>query len=162
MLEELSILNKSLRYFFYTILVLTLLFHMFYLPPEGLNMVYQRMLVFAGLKSQEEYILKSEESYPVFDYINENLPVKTKVWVLNEPRTFYCDREYVRSLSEMRNLKDAAEILAEFRRNEITHLLFKTNVRRDYYDSLPGEFKENHLELLYDEYPFQVFKIRYE
>ncbi len=161
-LEQISSFNRFFKYFFYTILILTLLFHMFYLAPESLNMVYQRILVFAGMKSQEEYILKNEETYPVFKYINENSPGEAKVWILNEPRTFYCDREYVRSVSGMGNLKHTAEILSGFRYNEITHLVFKTNIRRHYYDSLPEEFKENHLELLYDEYPFQVFKILYE
>ena len=161
-LEQISSFNRFFKYFFYTILILTLLFNMFYLSPEGPDMVYQRILVFAGLKSQENYISKSEETYLVFEYVNKNLPAEAKVWVLNEPRTFYCDREYVRSVSGMGNLKHTAEILSGFRYNEITHLVFKTNVRRGYYDSLPEEFKENHLELLYDEYPFQVFKILYE
>lgn len=161
MLEELSSFNRFFKYFFYTILVLTLLFNMFYLAPESLNMVYQRILVFAGMKSQEEHILKNEQTYTVFRYINENLPAKAKVWILNDPRTFYCDREYVTVAPHIYGLKDASEVLAELKSGGITHLVFKTNIRRDYYDRLREEFKKNHLELLYHEYPFKVFKIRY-
>lgn len=160
--ETISNFNKFFKGGLYAILILTLLFQMFYLAPEGLHKVYQRMLVFAALKSQEEYILRNEETYAVFRYINENSPPEAKVWVLNEPRTFYCNRQYVRMAPKIHNLRHTTEVLAGLGKSEITHLVFKTNVRTRYYDNLPEEFKKNYLQVLYDEYPFKVFKIRYE
>ncbi len=155
-------LNVFFEKIFGIVVVFAIIFQMFYLAPEGLGKIYQRMLVFIGLQSQEEYILKNEETYPVFKYINDNLPAEVKVWILNETQTFYCDRQYVTVAPKIYNLSHNSEILAELRRNGITHFLFKRNVRRHYYDNLPEEFKENHLQLLYDEHPFQVFRIHYE
>jgi len=155
-------LNAVFEKIFSILVVFAIIFQMFYLAPEGLSKVYQRMLVHAGLESQEAYILRNEETYPPFKYINENSPGEAKVWILNETRTFYCDRQYVTKAPIVYDTNDTGRVLAELKSSGITHLLFKTNVRRHHYERLPGEFKEDHLTLLYDEYPFQVFKILYE
>lgn len=159
---EMMHLNAFFKKILGVLVVSALVFQMLYLAPEGLSKVYQRMLVFTGLKSQEEYILRNEETYLPFKYINDNLPGEVKVWVLNETQTFYCDQKYVTVIPRIYGTRNTGRVLSNLRRSGITHLLFKTNMNRDYYDSLPGELKENHLELLYDEYPFQVFKIHYE
>jgi len=160
---EMMQLNAFFKRVLAVLMFSALVFQMIYLTPEGLSKVYQRMLVLIGLRSQEEYISRNEETYLPFKYINDNLPGEAKVWILNETRTFYCDREYVTVAPPIHDvIKDTGKVLSRLKGSGITHLLFNAGADRHYYDNIPGELKENYLELLYDEYPFQVFKIHYE
>ncbi len=159
---EMTHLNAFFRRILGVLVVSVLAFQMLYLAPEGLSKVYQRMTVFVGLRSQEEYISRNEETYLPFKYINDNLPGEAKVWILNETRTFYCDREYVTVAPRIYDTQYVDKVLSRLKSSGITHLFFKADVDRYYYDSLLEELKENYLELVYDEYPFQIFKIRYE
>jgi len=159
--------NKFSKSFLSTLFILTLIFQTFYLTPEGLNKIYQRMLVFAGLESQEDYILRNEETYPVFKYINEKLPSNAKVFVMNEPRTFYCDRPYITVMPSINYslLKDNRELLAKFREAGLTHLVVNEYLRDAYnirgYTFLLEKLKKEDLLVRYDEDPFVVFEIRY-
>ena len=151
---------------FYVIVILTFLFQVVYLAPEGLNTVYQRLLVFSGLISQEEYILGNEETYPVFKYINENSLPEAKVWVLNEARGFYCDRQYVTFL-ELGRVDNAEEILVKLKKEGITHLVFNQYLwelryggRRE-YPAMVETLRLDYLDAVYEEYPFVVWKVSY-
>ena len=162
--EQMSSLHKFVKSGLYTVLVLSLLFQVFYLAPEGLDKVYQRILVFVGLKSQEQYIWKNEETYPVFSYVNGCLPIDSKLFIVGDPRTFYCERRYVTvilkkgSRLNLSSLRDTAGLLAEFRKAEITHLVINRKVWTPHWVE---DLKEKHLQVLYDKRHFQIFKIRY-
>jgi len=161
--EQMSSFNKFFKRCFYTILILTFLFQIIYLVPEGLDKVYQRMLVFAGLKSQEEYILGTEKTYAVFKYINENLLPETKVFVLNDPRTFYCDYPYVKSV-ELGRVQTTEAVLAGLKRAGITHLVFnqrRWEGNRRKYPTLVDVLMPEYLRTIYEEYPFIVWKLSY-
>lgn len=149
---------------FYVIIILTFLFQVIYLAPEGLDKVYQRILVFSGLKSQEEYILRNEETYAVFRYINENSPAEAKVWMLNEVRGFYCDRPYVTFL-ELGRVDSAQEILLKLRKEGITHLVFNQYLWElrysGKYPAMLNMLKSEYLDAVYEEYPFIVWKVSY-
>ena len=149
---------------FYVILILTFLFQVIYLAPQGLDRVYQRILVFSGLKSQEEYILKNEVTYAVFRYINENSPAEAKVWILNEPRGFYCDRPYVTFL-ELGPVDSAEQILVKLRKEGITHLVFNQYLwelrYRGKYPAMLNMLKPEYLDAVYEEYPFIVWEVSY-
>ena len=159
-------LNAFFEKIFSILVVLAFIFQIFYLAPQGLGKVYQRMLVFTGLESQEAYILKNEQTYPVFKYINENSPAEAKVWVLNEPRTFYCDRQYVTSL-ELRSFDNAEEILVKLRKEGITHLVFNQYLwelrhsGRRGYPAIVETLRLEYLDAVYEEYPFIVWKVSY-
>jgi len=164
--ERISNFNRVFKGGLYAILILTFLFQMFYLTPEGLNKIYQRILVFSGLKSQEEYILRNEETYTVFKYINEKSPPEAKVWVLNDPRTFYCDRPYVRFFKFGR-ATSAEKILAKLKRAGITHLVFnrylgkRAHSKRGKYPKLVEEIKPGYLHTVYEKDPFIIWRISY-
>ena len=164
--DKVSNFNRFFKTSLYTILILTILFQMFYLAPEGLDKIYQRILVFSGLKSQEEYILKNEETYAVFKYINENSSPEAKVWVLNFQRTFYCDRPYVKSFALERT--DSIEgALAELKRAGITHFVFSQYLwelgyrggRK--YPTIVRVLEPEYLDAVYEKYPFIVWRISY-
>ena len=159
--------NKFTKNVLSTLFILTLIFQTFYLTPEGLSKVYQRMLVFTGLELQEEYILRNEETYAVFKYVNEKLPPNAKVFVMNDPRTSYCDRPYIMVMPSIDYslLKDDRDVLAKFRKAELTHLVVNEHLR-DAYDIRGSTFlleklKKEDLLVRYDEDPFVVFEIRY-
>ncbi|MCW3987275.1 MAG: glycosyltransferase family 39 protein [Candidatus Bathyarchaeota archaeon] len=159
--------NRFTRNVLSTLFILSLIFQTFYLVPEGLSKVYQRMLVFAGLESQEDYILRNEKTYSVFKYINEKLPSNAKVFVMNEPRTFYCDRPYIAVMPPIDDslLKDNRQLLAKFREAGLTHLVVNEFLKDAYdirgYTFLLENLKEEDLVVIYDEDPFVVFEIRY-
>ncbi len=165
--NEMSNFNKFIKSFLLPLFILSLVFQTFYLAPEGLNQVYQRMRVFAGLESQEDYILRNEKTYSVFKYINEKLPSDAKVFVMNEPRTFYCDRPYITVMRSLNYslLKDNRELLAKFREARLTHLVVNEFLRDAYgikgSTFLLEKLKKEDLLVVYDEDPFVVFEIRY-
>jgi len=164
--------RKNLRTPLYSIIFLTLAFNIFYLSPVGLNKIHQQVLVLMGVKSQEEYILENEETYRVFKYINENLPPKAKIYVLNDPRTFYCDRDYVTAIWKGKKRLDYSslddeEIFAMFKQAGLTHLvvhkwLLKMGYGKRRLNRLSEEFKKDHLKIIYEHYPYIVYKIDYK
>jgi len=158
--------NKLFKAVLSFMIIFAFVFQMLYLAPEGLGRIYQRMLVFTGLKSQEEYILENEKTYRVFKYINERLPSNAKIFVINDPRTFYCDYPYVTRVPAVRNLfsKAGTEILKKFKEAEITHLLinkYYEDVGISHYLKVLDAIRMKHLRVVYHQYPFMVFKIIY-
>ncbi|KKL55557.1 hypothetical protein LCGC14_2254230, partial [marine sediment metagenome] len=75
--------RKIIRVPLFSLVTLTLFFQMIYLAPEGLNKIYQRVRVLAGVTSQEDYIMKNEETYPVYRFINGNLPPEAKLLIMD-------------------------------------------------------------------------------
>ena len=145
------------------LLFLTFIFQIFYLAPEGLSKVYQRMLVFMGLTSQEEYIFRNESTSHVFKYINENLSPNSKIFIMNDPRTFYCNRPYIAILPASSGRSE--NILARFKRVGITNFLVNTSFKKrgiKGYTELLKEIGENHLRIIYQQYPFVVYTIVYD
>ncbi len=166
MIEHISGFNKFFKRCFYVVLILTFLFQIIYLAPGGLDKACQRMLVFAGLKSQEGYILGTEETYAVFKYINENSPPETKVWMLNEGLTFYCDYPYVKSV-ELGRVQTTEAVLAGLKKAGITHLVFNQRRWRNIYGdrrkypTVVDVLMPEYLRTVYEEYPFIVWRLSY-
>lgn len=169
---EISNFHRLLRGGLFALLVFTFIFQIFYLAPDGLNQVFQRLSVFVGLKSQREYILSNEETYRAFEYINGVLPVDSKLFIMNDPRTFYCERRYVTAIVIKGSLFDPSSLgrgkylLAVFRKAGITHLVINQRrwdlgYGRNRYGKLLEDLRKGHLQLLYDEHHFRIFKIRY-
>jgi len=169
---ELSRSGRALKRGLFTLLILTFVFQMIYQAPEGLDKVHQRFLVFAGLKSQEDYILENEETYPVYNWINKNLPSQAKIFVVNDLRAFYCDRSYVTAIIEggkplnYSSLQNGLELLAKFKQAQITHVvinqyLWDIRYGKDRWPELMEQLRKEHLQILYHRYPFRVFKVIY-
>lgn len=167
MIVRVSELKKIARVPLFTLVVLTLVFQTVYIAPGGLSKIYQRILVLAGLTAQEEYILKNEKTYAVYKYINGNLSPNARLYIMNDPRTFYCDRPYItgdgRSYFKFGN---GEELLAKLKQLGVSYLV----ANRSFWDSQYGkgkypkpleEIKTDHLRVFYDRYPFIVFQIRY-
>jgi 4-amino-4-deoxy-L-arabinose transferase-like glycosyltransferase len=168
---RISELRKFARVPLFTLVILTLIFQMVYIAPGGLSKIYQHMLVFAGLASQEEYILKSEETYAVYKYINGNLSPNAKLYIMNDPRTFYCDRPYIRSILRKDGrgqvlIQNGKVLLAELRKLGISYIVANQSSWDGYfgkgrYPEVLEEIRTDHLRVFYDKGPFIVFQIRY-
>jgi len=153
--------NRFFKRTLYILLFLTFIFQVFYLAPEGLNKVYQRMLVFMGLTSQEEYIFRNESTSHVFKYINENLSPNSKIFIMNDPRTFYCNRPYITVFPA----SSGKSILVKLRKAKITHFLVNTSFKKrgiKGYTELLKEIGEEHLRVIYQRYPFMIYLIIYD
>jgi len=164
---QITSFNKFFKRCFYTILILTFLFQIIYLTPEGLDKAYQRILVFAGLKSQEEYILRNETTYAAFKCINENSSPEAKVWILYEPRTFYCNRPYTIFL-DLGHASNAEKILVKLKKAGITHFVLnqdqwrrRSHSERGKYPTMVEILKSEHLHTIYEKYPFIIWKVSY-
>lgn len=164
--------RKNLRTPLYSIIFLTFAFNIFYLSPMGLNKIHQQVLVLTGMKSQQEYILENEKTYRVFQYINEQVSPNAKIYVLNDPRTFYCDRNYVTAIWKGRerlsysSLYDE-EIFITFKQARLTHLvvqewLLKKGYGKYLLNRLSEEFRKDHLKVIYEHCPYTIYEIVYK
>ncbi len=163
--------KKIIRIPLSAFLILTLIFQVVYVAPGGLSKIYQRVLVLAGQNSQEEYIMKNEETYPVYSYINGNLSPNAKLYIMNDPRTFYCDRPYIRSILGENGrgvvyIRAGELLLAELKRLGISHIVAnQSSWDRQYgkgtYPKVLEEIRAEHLRVIYDRGPFIVFQIHY-
>ncbi len=153
------------------LLILTLIFQVVYIAPGGLNKIYQRVLVLAGLTSQEDYIMKNEETYPVYQFINGNLSPNAKLYIMNDPRIFYCDRPYIRSILREDGrgqvfIQNGKVLLAELKKLGISHIVANHSSWDSYfgkggYPEVLEEIRTEHLRVIYDRGFFIVFQIRY-
>ncbi len=144
--------------------------------------------VVLGRESREEYLYRDSIGrnlmpyyYPVVKYINQNLPLDTKVLFIGEARGYYCEREFVTTLAEdphsivirlVRFCKDTDELLERLKSLGITHVLYN---RREGYrlkgykifdwqgDDFPifHKFWRNNLKLIYTEEDVYLFEVKY-
>jgi len=90
-----------------------------------------------GTLSRDDYIDKYRLEYPVMRYINENLPLDSKIlFIFIGNRGYYCDREYIfdminnrSTLHQLIKTSDNPEkILNEFKDTGVTHLLIQYDI----------------------------------
>lgn len=87
-----------------------------------------------GLEDSHRY-LAAFPLYTVSDYVNANTPPDAKVALYGEPRGYYLDRDYLwaeqshSALIDYAAARDAAGLVREWRRLEVTHVL----VNRSYF-----------------------------
>jgi len=151
-------------------LILTLIFQMVYVAPEGLGKIYQRVLVFTGLTSQEDYIMKNEETYPVYQFINGNLSPDAKLLIM-DIRAFYCDRPYITSIigkdGRRYGLGKGEELLGRLEGLGISHIVANQSSwdrqygKERYPEVLEELSRADYLRVIYDRGPFIVFQIHY-
>ncbi len=161
--------KKIIRIPLSAFLILTLIFQVVYVAPEGLSKIYQRVLVLAGLTSQEDYIMKNEETYPVYQFINGNLSPEAKLLIM-DIRAFYCDRPYITSIigkdGRRHRIVKGKELLAELKKLGISYIVanqssWDRQYGKERYPEAMEEIRADHLRVIYDRGPFIVFQIHY-
>lgn len=90
-----------------------------------------------GQESRETYLTRVVPEYPVFAYINRELPATAKIYLLFIGRRgYYCGRDYVHDggdlpgllMSVIQSAKDSSEIGKAFKKQGITHLMVRENL----------------------------------
>lgn len=161
--------RRIIRVPLFLLVTMTLLFQMIYLAPQGLSKIYQRVLVLAGVSSQEDYIMKNEETYPVYRFINGNLSAEAKLLIM-DIRAFYCDRSYVTSIIRKDGgryrFRKGKELLAELDKLGISHVVANQSswygqYGKGTYPQVLEEIRADHLRVVYDRGPFIVFQVHY-
>ncbi|HEX9144309.1 MAG TPA: hypothetical protein VGA09_08560, partial [Candidatus Binatia bacterium] len=88
----------------------------------------------AGQESREAYLTRLVPEYSVFYYINRELPLTAKIYLLFiGRRAYYCERDYVHDggelpgllLSAIRSAQDSSAIGKTLEKKEITHLMVR-------------------------------------
>ncbi len=161
--------RRIIRVPLFMLIALTLIFQLIYLAPEGLSKIFQRVLVLAGVTSQEDYIMKNEETYPVYRFINGNLPPAAKLLIM-DIRAFYCDRPYITSIIEEDGRRygfgKGEEVLGRLEGLGISHIVANRSswdgqYGKDKYPRVLEEIRVEHLRVIYDRGPFLVFQVHY-
>jgi hypothetical protein len=93
--------------------------------------VYDPWKYLSGKETEKSYLSRAIPSYPIFEYINDNLPYYSKILFLGETVNFYCLREVISStafdinpiITVIKNAKTKEEVHNNLKQMGVTHLL---------------------------------------
>jgi hypothetical protein len=117
--------TRLLQWVFFSVLAVNL-----FMGAALLERVYAAHLLWSGKVSPEEYKAERFPTYPLFAYINDNLPPGARILLVGEARNFYLKRPYqVSSALDYGILKkylpqarDAAGFIAAIRKDGYSYL----------------------------------------
>ncbi len=129
-----------------------------------------------GRDDKTSYLRKHIAEYPAIEYINSNVPAESVTYLLNTGNRFYYFDKRVTSsghfsaaqiLTWIRSSSSSDFLYSEFKNRAIDYLMSNTELtRRTFQDSLSleeralwNEFQEKHLQLVFNERGFSVWKI---
>jgi hypothetical protein len=131
-----GIFNAYLRIkrpgYLFAVLVCFALLHGFYLWRYF--QAVQPFGYLAGRESRDAYLARLLPEYPVFYYINHELPLTAKIYLLFVGRRgYYCERDYVHDggelpgllVSAIQSAQDPSAIGKTLKREGITHLMIR-------------------------------------
>lgn len=93
--------------------------------------VYDPWEYLTGRETEESYLTRAIPSYPIFRYINNNLPSHSRILFLGETMNFYCHRDVISSTAfdinpivpVLKNAETKEEVYAYLKQMGVTHLL---------------------------------------
>jgi hypothetical protein len=129
-----------------------------------------------GSESREKYLGRKLAEFPAYEYINRELPVTSKIYLLFVGRrAYYCERSYFHDggelpaflLAAVRSANEPSEISRRLKEKTLTHLLIREELlARFLHDNLnPAQrrmwnrFASEHLKLLFRERGYSVLEI---
>jgi hypothetical protein len=150
----------------------------------ALNLIYMAsyfqqvspLAYIVGKESREVYLTRALGEYPVFQYINQNLPVSARIYLLFVGRrAYYCRRSYFYDggelpwvlLQTLKNAEDPAGVERQLKERNLTHLVAHEGLlQRFLIDNLPPQklglwqaFKERALKELYHARGYSLYQI---
>ena len=92
-----------------------------------------------GMESKAQFYAKLTDNngYPVFEYINKNIPPDSVIFFFRESRGYLGDRDYIVGLPTDQKIVDYSKIKSEqdfygqLKANNVTHILI--NIKIDFY-----------------------------
>lgn len=121
--------------YLFAVLVFSAAFHGFYLwryVQEVAPLSYV-----TGQESRAAYLTRFLPEYPVFQYVNRELPATAKIYLLFLGRRgYYCERDYFHDggelpgllLSAIQTAKEPGQIAATLKTKSITHLMIREDL----------------------------------
>ncbi len=180
--------SDRLRRWIFGGISLMFLYHMLLFGAEEAKL--QAFTYLFGNKLQKEFLLEhGVTQYPIFEYINSETPLDSKILFVAELRGFYCNRDYLvhhvieNDNDALRNLilesQNIAELIRKLRERGITHILVsesemqrftKMYFDRDSYFGFQTEkdrrifrnlFSSQHLRPLISQYQVNLYEVIY-
>ena len=125
------------------------------------------------MESREDFISRVFQPYPVYEFVDENLPKDSKIALLGEPRGFYLDREYIwadpghHTMIPYEKFRSVQELIEGYKKLCITHII----INRIFAPGNPESEKAidkllshplscPYLELLFADREVYLFKIK--
>lgn len=129
-----------------------------------------------GRESRDAYLARMLPDYPVYQFINKNLPPKAKIYLLfMGRRAYYCERAYFHDsddngwvlLQMVESARSEGDIRVQLQKRGLTHLLVREELlRRFLRNNLPAEklmlwdgFATRHLGTLFRERGYGIYEI---
>jgi hypothetical protein len=161
--------RKPFKMIFASLLGISYLFHLFLFSW----MTYPCWAVALGLESREDFIRRVFQPYPVYEFVNENLPKDSKIALLGEPRGFYLDREYIwadpghHTMIPYEKFRSVQELIEGYKKLGITHIIINRifapgnpQSTRPLDKLLSNPLSCPYLELLFTDREVYLFKIK--
>lgn len=106
-------------------------------------MVHFKVPAALGLEDREAYLTRRVERYPVFAYINRNLPKDAGILTL-DPRTYYIDRPTFHNYDALKAMRDwpMERQLAWFKEQNLRYLVYP----QAYLEESPGFGEKGYLD----------------
>jgi hypothetical protein len=122
--------KKLFSYIIIPIMMLCFSYNLYYAIAQ-FSHVYDPWKYLTGRETEESYLSRALPSYPIFRYINNNLPSDSRILFLGETMSFYCHREVISSTAfdinpivpVLKNAKTKEEVYDYLQQIGITHLL---------------------------------------
>ena len=123
----------NLKYYRKFVLILVLLTFIF---TAGLWFAIfgQKAPYILGIDDEREFYgkLADYNGYPVFEFINQNLPSDSVIFFFRETRGYLSDRDYIIALPNEQKIfdygKNADEFYRQLKGHNVTHVLINTNI----------------------------------
>jgi hypothetical protein len=126
--------------------------------------------------SRNTYLREKLAEYPAFQYINRELPLTAKIYLLFVGRRgYYCDREYFHDggelpgflLAAIRSAKEPADIGRQLESKHLTHLLVRDELLSRFlrdnldpaYQRVWDSFALSHLKTLFRDRGYSVLQL---
>lgn len=105
-------------------------------------MIHFKVPAALGFESREDYLTRRVERFPVFQYLNANLPESAGVLTL-DPRTYYIDRPAFHNYDALKVMRDwpIDRQLAWFREHNLRYLVYP----KAYLEESPGFGEKGYL-----------------
>lgn len=116
----------------------------------------------SGRISRDEYISRYIAEYPALKYINENLASDSKIFFIYlGKRGYYCDKDYFFSPGLLHSIilktNDSEEILTEFQKRRVTHLLVSFPLFDEWVKNNCSIDKQKRVESFFRDFTIPVF-----
>jgi 4-amino-4-deoxy-L-arabinose transferase-like glycosyltransferase len=130
-----------------------------YYSISTFSRVYNPWKYLTGKETEESYLSRVILSYPIFRYINDNLPSNSRILFLGETVNFYCLRDVISSTAfdinpivpVFKNAKTKEDVYAYLKLMGVTHLLINfPEMDRLEHSYKTFELNEKDLKLLKD------------